>query len=251
MNKQHRISLLKNSLYLLLILLVCFGVSELVRQLPAVAAFNQDWVDANTRHNGWTGVAYFIGMAAALTAIGLPRQLTAFLAGYAFGFSEGLLYSVIGATLSCTAVFWLSRTVARRPLRARFASKVARLDAFVAVKPFLMTIVIRLMPFGNNLATNLIAGVSHVPARLFITGSMIGYIPQMAIFALMGKGIVVQSYWKIALSVGLLGVSALLSIYLYKQFKAGALNNDNVNDSDTAQDASTTQQSGQSASTSV
>ena len=114
-----------------------------------------------------------------------------------------------------------------------------------------MTIVIRLMPFGNNLATNLIAGVSHVPARLFITGSMIGYIPQMAIFALMGKGIVVQSYWKIALSVGLLGVSALLSIYLYKQFKAGALNNDNVNDSDTAQDASTTQQSGQSASTSV
>ena len=80
---------------------------------------------------------------------------------------------------------------------------------------------------------------------------MIGYIPQMAIFALMGKGIVVQSYWKIALSVGLLGVSALLSIYLYKQFKAGALNNDNVNDSDTAQDASTTQQSGQSASTSV
>jgi len=230
---------------------VCVGVSEVVRQLPAVAAFNQDWVDANTRHNGWTGVAYFIGMAAALTAIGLPRQLTAFLAGYAFGFSEGLLYSVIGATLSCTAVFWLSRTVARRPLRARFASKVARLDAFVAVKPFLMTIVIRLMPFGNNLATNLIAGVSHVPSRLFITGSMIGYIPQMAIFALMGKGIVVQSYWKIALSVGLLGVSALLSIYLYKQFKAGALNNDNVNDSDTAQDASTTQQSGQSASTSV
>ena len=56
MNKQRRISLLKNSLYLLLILLVCVGVSEVVRQLPAVAAFNQDWVDANTRHNGWTGV---------------------------------------------------------------------------------------------------------------------------------------------------------------------------------------------------
>lgn len=223
MNKQRRISLLKNSLYLLLILLVCVGVSELVRQLPAVAAFNQDWVDANTRHNGFRGIAYFIGMAAALTAIGLPRQLTAFLAGYAFGFGEGLLYSVAGATLSCAGVFWLSRLFARKTLRKRYAGKVAKLDAFVAIKPFLMTIVIRLMPFGNNLATNLIAGVSHVPARIFVTGSMIGYIPQMAIFALMGKGILVQSYWKIALSVGMLGLSTLLGLYLYKLYKAERL----------------------------
>lgn len=207
----------------MLILLACVGLSELVRQLPAVAAFNQDWVDANTRHNGFTGIAYFIGMAAALTAIGLPRQLTAFLAGYAFGFGEGLIYSIAGTTLSCAGVFWLSRLFARNALRKRYAGKVTKLDAFVAIKPFLMTIVIRLMPFGNNLATNLIAGVSHVPARIFVTGSMIGYIPQMAIFALMGKGILVQSYWKIALSVGMLGLSTLLGLYLYKLYKAERL----------------------------
>ncbi|MFS1702385.1 TVP38/TMEM64 family protein [Alteromonas sp. AMM-1] len=240
MNKHKFQPMVKNSVYLLFILLACVGVSELVRHLPAVAAFNQDWVDVNTRNNGWVGIAYFVGMAGALTAIGLPRQLTAFLAGYAFGFGEGLVYSLIGTTVSCAAVFAFSRTFARRTLRRKYASKIARLDNFVAIKPFLMTIVIRLMPFGNNLATNLVAGVSHVPARVFITGSMIGYIPQMAIFALMGKGILVQSYWKIGLSVGMLGLSTLLGVYLYKQYKAERLGVSSSNTTTSVSAASTT-----------
>jgi uncharacterized membrane protein YdjX (TVP38/TMEM64 family) len=82
------------------------------------------------------------------------------------------------------------------------------------------TIVIRLLPIGNNLVTNLIVGVTAVKARYFIFGSLIGYIPQMAIFALMGKGVVVLSVWKIGLSIVLFIISSALSVRLYRQYKA-------------------------------
>jgi uncharacterized membrane protein YdjX (TVP38/TMEM64 family) len=68
--------------------------------------------------------------------------------------------------------------------------------------------------------TNLIAGVTAVKARYFVLGSVIGYIPQMAIFALMGKGVVVMSAWKIGLSILLFFISSALSVWLYRQYKA-------------------------------
>jgi uncharacterized membrane protein len=65
----------------------------------------------------------------------------------------------------------------------------------------------------------------------FVIGSFIGYLPQMAIFALMGKGIVVLSAWKIILSVVLFVISAVLSLRLYKQYKAARLLDDESNES--------------------
>jgi membrane protein implicated in regulation of membrane protease activity len=53
--------------------------------------------------------------------------------------------------------------------------------------------------------------------------SMIGYLPQMAIFALMGKGVIVLSIWKVVLSIVLFVISSLLSVRLYKQYRADSL----------------------------
>jgi uncharacterized membrane protein YdjX (TVP38/TMEM64 family) len=68
-----------------------------------------------------------------------------------------------------------------------------------------------------------VAGVTQVKALPFIVGSCLGYVPQMAIFSLMGKGIVVMSVWKIVLSATLFIISAALSLRLYKQYKAARL----------------------------
>ena len=52
-----------------------------------------------------------------------------------------------------------------------------------------MTLLIRLLPVGNNFATSLAAGVSRVPARPFLLGSLLGYMPQTMVFALAGSGV--------------------------------------------------------------
>ncbi len=213
---------------LTVVLLVLFAASELLNQLPALTGFDQTWIDAHTRNNGVTGTVLFLAIATGLLSVGMPRQVVAFLAGYAFGFTEGFIYATLAATISCACCFTVSRLWARRWVNNRYPAKIAKINGFLQKHCFLKTIVIRLLPIGNNLLTNLAAGVTTVKPAPFIFGSAIGYIPQMMIFSLMGKGVVVQSSWKMALSVGLLGLSALLGVYLYRQFKAGT----NLDDSD-------------------
>ena len=82
-----------------------------------------------------------------------------------------------------------------------------------------MTLLIRLLPLGSNLVTNLVAGVSSVRATAFITGSMVGYVPQTIIFALLGSGISLEPELRITLSAVLFVLSGALGYYLYRRYK--------------------------------
>ncbi|MEI8646900.1 VTT domain-containing protein [Paraglaciecola sp. Hal342] len=120
-------------------------------------------------------------------AIGCPRQVMAFLGGYAFGFLQGALLSVSGAICGCMVSFFVARFLLKPVVRRRYASRIHSINRFVEDSPVTKTIIIRLLPLGSNFLTNLMAGVTNVKARHFILGSGLGYIPQMALFALMGK----------------------------------------------------------------
>jgi uncharacterized membrane protein YdjX (TVP38/TMEM64 family) len=152
-------------------------------------------------------------------AIGCPRQVMAFLGGYAFGFFQGALLSVSGAIFGCMVSFFVARFLLKPVVRRRYASRINQINRFVEDSPIAKTIIIRLLPLGSNFLTILMAGVTNVKAWHFILGSGLGYIPQMAMFALMGKGIVVSSIWKVALSVGMLCLCAALSLHLYRKYK--------------------------------
>jgi uncharacterized membrane protein YdjX (TVP38/TMEM64 family) len=210
----------------LILLVVCALVGFLVSLLPYNEVLNKNWVDVHIRNSGITGMVVFLLIGAGATAVGAPRQMVAFLGGYAFGFAIGCLLSTLATTISCLLSFGFSRLFGRRLIQHRFARRIQRINRFLREDPLTKTIVIRLLPVGNNLVTNLIAGVTQVKTLPFVLGSFIGYLPQMAIFALMGKGIVVMSVWKIVLSAVLFVISAALSLRLYKQYKAARLLDD-------------------------
>jgi uncharacterized membrane protein YdjX (TVP38/TMEM64 family) len=215
-----RASWFKSSLRLLVI---CCVAGVLLSQLPFDEVLNKNWVDVHIRNSGWSGMLVFLSIGALTSAVGAPRQMIAFLGGYAFGFVNGCLLSTLAVTLGCICSFHFSRQVGRPIINQRFANKIQKVNRFLKDDPLSKTIVIRLLPVGNNLVTNLVAGVTQVKALPFIVGSCLGYVPQMAIFALMGKGIVVMSVWKIVLSATLFIISAALSLRLYKQYKAARL----------------------------
>lgn len=207
----------------LILTLICGAMVLLVNANPGADYFNKPWIDSHIRGSGVYGVLLFLVIGMVASALGSPRQMVAFLGGYAFGFLQGALYSTLAVTLGCLLTLLFSRLAARPYIRKRYAHRVGRIDRFLAHQPFTKTVVIRLLPVGNNFITNLIAGVTQVGVAPFVLGSMVGYFPQMAIFALMGKGIVVLSYWKIALSIGLFIISSVLSLRLYKQYRAQRL----------------------------
>jgi hypothetical protein len=80
---------------------------------------------------------------------------------------------------------------------------VQRIEDFLAAHPFWMTVLIRLLPVGNNFATNprcrrvARAGAPFFSARCSAT------FPQTLVFALAGSGVDVGGVWRIGIAVAL------------------------------------------------
>jgi uncharacterized membrane protein YdjX (TVP38/TMEM64 family) len=213
----------KRALFKLLLLAAgLLALGALLRELGGVPG--TAWVDATIRGEGFRGELVFLAMGTALTLAGLPRQGVAFLGGYAFGTVLGTALAMAAQLLGCAAAYgWarlLGRDWAERRLRGRFGHRLRPLRDALTANPFEATLALRLLPIGNNLALNLLAGMAGLKALPFLAGSALGYLPQTVIFALLGKGIRVEGAWQLALAALLLAVSIGIGLWLLRRHKA-------------------------------
>lgn len=197
--------------------LVVIGTAA--RKLGLADTLSTSWLDHEVIGKGILGELIFIGLGAMASAIGVPRQLVAFGGGYAFGFGMGILISSLAQIIGCTVSFFYSRLLGRSLVRRLFAARIERLDTLLRGHPFSMTLLIRLLPVGSNLATNMGAGVSSVPAGRFLSGTLVGYLPQTVVFVLLGTGVQVDATAQIALSAVLFVVSGLIGVWLYRRMR--------------------------------
>lgn len=193
---------------------------------------DRQWMLEHVQGRGVQGYAFFVGVAALATGLGMPRQITAFLGGYVFGGLLGALLATLGTALGCALDFTVARTLGREFVLARFRRRVEKLDAFLKTGPFRTSLAIRLLPVGHNLLTSVAAGVTSIPALPFILGSAVGYIPQNLMAALFGAGLSAESDLGRALSVGtsivLLVGSAWLGMSVYRSYKRQGVDIDAV-----------------------
>ena len=200
---------------LLLVAGLCLA-GLLLRLLGAVPG--TDWMDRHVRDQGLAGEALFLLLGAAITAVGLPRQAVAFLGGYAFGAVLGAGLALAAQLLGCALGFWWARLVgqgwAERRLAGRHGARLRPLVGTLRAHPFQSALALRLFPVGNNLALNLLAGVSGLRPLPFLAASALGYLPQTVVFALLGKGVRVEGAWQLALAGLLLACSIGLGLWL-------------------------------------
>jgi uncharacterized membrane protein YdjX (TVP38/TMEM64 family) len=194
----------------------------LLRELGGVPG--TAWVDASIRDEGLWGELVFVLVGAALTAAGVPRQTVAFLGGYAFGALLGVALGLAAQLLGCAAAYgWarlLGRDWAERRLAGRYGHRLRPLRDALAANPFEATLALRLLPVGNNLALNLLAGMAGLRPLAFLAGSALGYLPQTVVFALLGKGIRVEGAWQLGLAGVLLVVSVAIGLWLLRRHRA-------------------------------
>ena len=205
--------------FMVLVLFVAIGF--LIKFLKIDTGFNEAWIVSDIRNSGVQGELLFVLIGSILTAVGFPRQGVSFLAGYSFGFIEGTVLGVAATALGCILTFYYARLLGRDFVKSRYQRRIQRVDSFLHDNPFTMTLLIRFLPIGSNLVTNLAAGVSSVSAFAFVSGSALGYIPQTAISAMLGSGVNVDN--KTMLIVGVVGfvISGVLGIYLYRKYRHG------------------------------
>lgn len=185
------------------------------------SSVNEAWIDARVRGHGINGALLFLLMGGLFTAIGLPRQIIAFLGGYAFSVGLGTLLGALAALLGCMLSFFYARFFGQGLLRARLGVRAGRFDRFIHDHPFSMTVLIRLLPVGSNLLTNLAAGISSIRPAHFFAGTALGYLPQTLVFALVGSGVHIAPMLKLTLAIVLFLASMALGMYLYRRRQGG------------------------------
>ncbi len=203
----------------LFVSLVAIGLA--LKAAGLIDVIDEAWIDATIRGRGVTGYSIFLAVGWGLTSVGLPRQLVAFLGGYAFGFVLGTGLSLVATVMGCVTAFTFARLVGRDFIASRISGRIKRVENFLSGNPFPMTLLIRFLPLGSNFLTNLAAGVSSVRALSFFSGSALGYIPQMIVFALVGSGITLEPGLRIGLSAALFLVSGVIGIVLYRKYRHG------------------------------
>lgn len=203
-----------------LVLIITLAVlGYLFKKTDLGHSINEAWINEHVRRHGIEGVLLFLMMGAVFTAIGLPRQIIAFLSGYAFGVLQGTLFGALAALLGSMLAFSYARLLGRGLLRTKLGNRAKRFDAFIQKHPFTMTLLIRLLPVGNNALTNLAAGISNIRPIAFFSGTFIGYLPQTLVFALVGSGVQVAPGLKFGSAVFLFIVSGALGAYLYQRHR--------------------------------
>lgn len=191
----------------------------LVSRLQLNEMLSQHWIDNEIRGKGWSGYLLFLAVGSVATALSFPRQVVAFLGGYAFDFLSGTVLTTLTTLLGCILGFFYARWLGRDFVQKRFPGRIRKLDTFLHQHPFSMALVIRLLPVGNNAATNLLAGVSSVRAMPFFAGSVLGYLPQNLVFALAGSGVNLDPTVRLSIAVALFVISSLVGIWLYRHYR--------------------------------
>ncbi|MGC8119819.1 TVP38/TMEM64 family protein [Marinobacter sp. VGCF2001] len=166
------------------------------------------------RH-GLAGLAVITLLGALLTGLGAPRQALAFVLGFATGSIEGTILSTLATALGAAGCFYTARWLLRAPLLRRFEPRMQRFDALFRTGTLLKILMIRLLPVGSNLATNLLAGCSGIRFLPFLLGSVLGYFPQMLIFALAGAGIGQARFVQLVVSALLFALATAIGAFLY------------------------------------
>ena len=156
---------------------------------------------------------YFVLISTFLITVGTPRLLLHALGGFAFGFWEGLLWSLCSSLIGSFLAFRASRWGGREWLIKHFGKR-RFFGRIVHARPTIASVVlIRMLPVSNAI-TNIGLALSHVSNRAFILGSLLGFLPQGIVAVIIGSGMAEDVPWAGAAQIGLAGM-LLLAIFFW------------------------------------
>jgi len=171
---------------ILIVVVAAFMVIAHFTNLRAWITNVQIW-KGYVRDLGWVAHGCFSLVCAGAVLMGVPRLPLCAGAGLIFGFGQGLALSLAGSTLGSYGAFLMSRAGARHALLARTAQWpwLRRL----LDKPSLLRVFWVRQLLLPGIVLNVMLGITAVSHRVFLIGTLLGYLPLNIAFALVGSGL--------------------------------------------------------------
>lgn len=107
----------------------------------------------------------------------IPVTMLVAATGIVFGPWLGMLYSLLGATLSAVFVYGIGRELGRDAVRRVAGRRINDLSRRIARRGLLAMLFVRIVPIAPFSIINLVAGASHLAFRDFVIGTILGLAP--------------------------------------------------------------------------
>lgn len=192
--------------------------------LAALKSNRQTLLDYYAAHRAVT-IAGFMAVYIIQTALSLPgAAILSLAAGAIFGSIAGTLYANIAATIGATLAFLVTRYLLRDVVLEKFGGKLEGINRELETRGFNYLLFLRLVPLFPFFLINLAAGLTRLPLRTFITGTMLGIIPGGFVYVNAGASLATIDSLSGIASPRVLGSFALLGLFallpaLYTKFK--------------------------------
>ena len=159
-------------------------------------------------------VTAFIAVYVLQTALSLPgAAILSLAAGAIFGTLAGTVYAIIAATCGATLAFVVTRYLLRDLVLARFGGRLEGINRELELRGFNYLLFLRLVPIFPFFLINLAAGLTRLPLRTFVAGTLIGIIPGGFVYVNAGASLATIDSVAGIVSPRVLGAFALLGLF--------------------------------------
>lgn len=136
----------------------------------------------------WAPVLYILIYSIATICI-LPSTPLNLTGGAIFGAVWGTVWTSIAAILAAVLAFGFSRTIGRSFVAQKLAGKWESIDREMQQGGFFYMFAIRLLPLIPYGIVNFAAGLTSIKFRDYFLGTLIGTVPGILPFVMMGAGL--------------------------------------------------------------
>ncbi len=198
----------KISLVLLLLFLI----------IVAGMMFQEHWdvtgVYLFIRSYGLLASVIFILLSCIATILLLPAAFMAFIGGYVFGFTHGLIVNIIGSALGVMCAFLIGRYIATDWVRSRLDNKAGEIVNGVERLGWRFVALFRLTPFVPFDILNFALGITKISVWRYMWASAVFMLPGMVTYTYLGKwGLdIILGHPKFLFIKGVIGIVVLLGI---------------------------------------
>jgi phospholipase D1/2 len=151
-------------------------------------ANDPEWLSGLASHLEQTpfGIALAVILLAITTSLLVPVTALIAACGMVFGFAKGSAIGLAGAVLGAALGYAAGRSLWREAVRRLAGSRLDRISRRLASRGVLAAAALRLVPIAPFGVVNLVAGASHIRARDFLLGTLLGMAPGALALAYFG-----------------------------------------------------------------
>ena len=191
-----------------------------------VATFLYQWVDLRPSQIrdylvafGWLAPLVFIVIYTVRPLILFPASILSVAGGLAFGTLPGLLYTLIGATLSALVAYAVARRFGDRFLGSIASDDATTIRDKIEEDGFFYVLILRLVPLLNFDLVSYLSGLANVKLSSFILATVVGMLPGAFVNNFLGNSLASGDITLILIALGAVVVLILVATVFREPIK--------------------------------